>query len=226
MPVEDAPPSLWQKILNQAPRFVLMWIFISYIANIMAGSTQDIPTTNTTAKFDKKNGIPKVLMPSFKLGTKMDLYFYLDQHSEFSAFDDLAKLALKEQNITFGDYNDLREREFKIKCDSMLQNNGSLYAHFYLIPAGTKLDSTTDLDNVIYHQKPLARLMPRKKVVQKKNLLNGAETLEAEVTDDKEWIRYWWPNVTLSIVANDKPITNLPPQIMQKFKTDKSKTKY
>lgn len=61
--------------------------------------------------------------------------------------------------------------------------------------------------------------------MQRKNLINSPQIVEEDSTKN-EWIRYWWPNVTLAIVATDSPISNLPPQIMERVKVDKKQEMY
>ena len=87
------------------------------------------------------------------LSLTQDLYFYLDELDEFSDFDNEDKLLLVEKNIGFGDYSNTLEKDFVIECTPKLQNNGSLYGHFYMVPTGTQLVAGQDPESVIYHKK-------------------------------------------------------------------------
>ena len=228
-PLNRQDESVCSKLLSQLPRLILTWILVSYVANMFLSPKNDIPLpVPTDGNSIEKAKPPTILHPIYRLGDKLDLYFYLNDQDHFFEFDNSEKLLLLEKNITFGDYNDVRARDFKLPCDARLQNNGSLYAHFFIVKAGTPLSGNTDKDTLLYHRKSLARLMPPRKNVKRKNLIKGAnetETIPEPIS--KDWIRYWWPNVTLAIVTADTPLgTNMPPQIMKKLLLDTTKTKY
>ncbi|KAI8920608.1 cleft lip and palate transmembrane protein 1-domain-containing protein [Entophlyctis helioformis] len=187
----------------------------------------------------------------WKLGRKMDLHVYVSDNDRPSSSD---SLLWQEKLISFGDWNDVRERELDIPCTPALQNNGSLFAHIFLAPSGstTNINSPAfNLDDTLYIRKPLTRFLPKKKVVKRKKLVSSDASKNPDHADDDDdeddedevaaanaaatdnsqqlglgsllplrkprpIISYWWPNVTLNIIASDNDVPVASPAILFK----------
>ncbi|KAJ3319662.1 hypothetical protein HDV06_006155 [Boothiomyces sp. JEL0866] len=110
-----------------------------------------------------------------------------------------------------------------------LQNNGSLYAHFFVTKLGEGIEKN---DDVLYYRKLLTRYRPKKKVVYKKSLIanegDAEDTAKEETTDGPQPIvSYWWPNVTVNLVATHDPIAMREhPAILKHMRLSKSGFEY
>lgn len=171
----------------------------------------------------------------WKLGQPMDLYFYLDEQAAFTDFTNTDKLVVVEKNIGFGDYNDIRTKDFTIPCTQNTQNNGSLYGHFYATLAGVSPEQSSKYPSkILYHRKALTRYMPKKKVIVKKNLIQeeaSNENPEIETTLDmapkNQMVSYWYPNISLTIIANQDPISlRSHPKTAPAIRLDETEMKY
>ena len=78
----------------------------------------------------------------------------------------------------------------------------------------------------------LTRYRPKAKIVNKKRLVSSDESEilkekgaqdEIDTSIPRPIISYWWPNMTLNVVANDQkiPTTNYPQVMKRKFETKK-----
>lgn len=127
--------------------------------------------------------------------------------SEFPIFTkSSANLVWAQENIIFGDWSDERKLDTTWALSQNVRNNASLYVHAFM---------NSESVPTIYARKQLTRFMPRIKTTTKKNLFGEADIEEEEIpknqveTEEPQKnliVSYWWPNITLNIVANDDPI--------------------
>ncbi|EGF77440.1 hypothetical protein BATDEDRAFT_13981 [Batrachochytrium dendrobatidis JAM81] len=159
-----------------------------------------------------------------------DLYFYISENERHSSSD---LLVWKEVGIAFGNWSDIRQTELDISCSKSVQHNGTLYAHIYLTQSGISPDSQiarANPDGSLYIRKLLTRYMPKKADTIKKKLVardsksTQSSSTSADLDDESSTnhpnidsgiaesskplpiISYWWPNVTINIVASDDDI--------------------
>ena len=126
-------------------------------------------------------------------------------------------LVLEEKEFQLGDWNDQRELYSTFLVPQKVQENGTLWAHFFVGQSGSILDPMLpDYDSTkAYHfLKPLSQYLPKKKSVKTRSLLGsfGAknDTKAAEHVDDAEStsiVSYYHPNITFSFVPDAGIIT-------------------
>lgn len=119
-------------------------------------------------------------------------------------------LVLHEENFVFGDWNDKRDVRTSFKVPAEVQNNGTLWGHFFVAQSGSPMDPTVagyDAAKAFYFSKPLTSYLTKKKVVKTRNLLASADDAEEEVEEDASAtgptiMSYYHPNFTLSVIPD------------------------
>jgi hypothetical protein len=90
-----------------------------------------------------------------------------------------------EVAFKFGDYEDSRVIDTTFALPKEVQNNGTLWAHFYIGLTGSNLDPSTpgyDSSRAYHFIHPLTHYLAKKKVVKTKNLLAASDELEVRFT--------------------------------------------
>ena len=85
---------------------------------------------------------------------------------------------VEETGFKFGDYNENRVIETEFAVPKEVQNNGTLWAHFYVGISGSKLDPSTagyDPSQAYHFVHPLTQYITQKKVKKTKNLLAASD---------------------------------------------------
>lgn len=114
-----------------------------------------------------------------------------------------------------GDWKDTREIDTSFPVPREVQQNSTLWAHFYLALAGHQLDpaaSDYDVGKAYHFFRPLNIVLPKKKVVKTKKLLGGSNTteeVEEDTTSGPTFVSYYHPNFTISVIP-DSGTLNYP----------------
>jgi hypothetical protein len=82
-----------------------------------------------------------------------------------------------------------------------LQNNGSLYGHFFLAKDGVVPGlGNYSSESILYHRKLLTRFMKKRVLSKKKNLISGADNKDEETISENsdlsspaQIVSHWWP---------------------------------
>ncbi len=122
-----------------------------------------------------------------------------------------------EKNFTIGNYKDTREIATTFDVPKDVQENGTLWAHFYVALAGHQLDPTAKDYNVAtasHFFRPLNQYLPKKRLKKTKMLLGASnETADREAEENHSKIpvfsSYYHPNFTISVIP-DSGIQNYP----------------
>ncbi|KAJ8128768.1 hypothetical protein O1611_g4866 [Lasiodiplodia mahajangana] len=132
-------------------------------------------------------------------------------------------VALRETGFQLGDFNDKRSAETLFNVPTSVQNNGTLWGHFYFGLTGTTLDPNEPGFNpatAVHFTYPLTQYLPKKKEAKTRNLLEG----KVEVVEEPEEVvgpiiaNYYHPNTSLSFIP-DTGVLNFPqlPPAVQQF---------
>ncbi len=158
------------------------------------------------------NPIPQGIAPIWPLdGTTIDLAIYVSPSQATSSFKSMPaeSLVLQEKGFTIGDWNDNREIDASFSVPKEVQNNGTLWAHFFVAISGQELDPTSSkYDNAkAYHFfRPLTQYITKKKVAKTKKLLGSSDSPEEPEEDDQPKgpviASYYHPNVTVSVITD------------------------
>ncbi|KAJ3044508.1 hypothetical protein HDV00_001935 [Rhizophlyctis rosea] len=169
---------------------------------------------------------PSQFAPAWKFGMPTNLYVYMTEEPWIHDFGD-KYMIWKEEGLKYGDWSDLRQKDFSFDVPERVQNNGSLYAHSFLCANGKSPDPRSELysdSEILYTRKHLTRYMPKKKEVHLKKLVKGGnekeeKEVQAETPEQSgpvPIVSYWWSNLTLNIIPSDSPLkANTPPLVMQ-----------
>lgn len=131
--------------------------------------------------------------------------FVMPSHKSMPA----ESLVLEEKAFRLGNYSDKRDIHATIKVPRAVQENGTLWAHFYIAQSGSVLDPTApgyDMSKAYRVSRPLTQYLAKKKVHKTRNLLSAANATEDEdiTPEDKGPIisSHYHPNFTLSFIPN------------------------
>lgn len=118
-------------------------------------------------------------------------------------------LLIDEKNFKFGDYNENRVIETEFAVPKVVQNNGTLFAHFYVGQSGSVLDPTVpgyDVAKAYHFVRPLTRYFPKKKIAKTRNLLSDMPERDIETEEEKAAPKviasYYHPNMTISMIPD------------------------
>lgn len=98
------------------------------------------------------------------------------------------RIVVNEVAFLLGNYEDKRVIDTSFTVPKEVQNNGTLWAHFYIGLAGSKLDPSTsgyDPAKAFHFLHPLTQYIAQKKVKKTKNLLAAVEETD-EVSRERK----------------------------------------
>ncbi|KAF7926963.1 uncharacterized protein EAE98_006347 [Botrytis deweyae] len=125
------------------------------------------------------------------------------------------RIVLDETGFAFGDYNQHRSIDASFDVPSEVQNNGTLWGHFYIGISGSKLDPATpgyDPTRAFHFVHPLTQYIAQKKIRKTKNLLAAAEETdepEEEIPTGPVIKSHYHPNFTMSFIP-DSGVMDFP----------------
>jgi hypothetical protein len=204
----------WQTIKSIAFRVMIVYFISSLVRNWRSGPSTSINGTATPTA--------SVVPPSHNMYSKMqrfDLYVYLSlDEGRFDAFDDESQLFWKEEGMVYGDWTSGPNGDGShvvsrtIPCPTVLQNNGSIYIHVFVVKSGQSPDPKSRYyvkRELIYHSRMLNKY--KKKYYKKTtNLLTG-RTEQSEEDQKKaeimkhEILSHWHPNLTINLIDDHSP---------------------
>lgn len=129
------------------------------------------------------NPVPQRIVPIWPSNSPLDVVIVV---SPTFVIDPLSKVpservVLNEKNFGFGDFKEKRTIDTTFKVPKAVQNNGTLWGHFYIGLAGATLDpalSNFDPGRAFHFAHPLTQYIAQKKVVKTKNLLAAKDKAE------------------------------------------------
>ncbi|KAI0413667.1 hypothetical protein EKO27_g9113 [Xylaria grammica] len=244
----DQGPSIFSKIAQG----VLLWFGIQMVMKqFMGGGNQ--PTTATTKDSDGNivqipantgdipayqlrpatldqgatyNRIPQRLAPIWSSDSTVDIIVTLSSSFVPTKIASVPEemVALRETGFRLNDSSDKRSGETVFDVPTSIQNNGTLWGHFYFGLTGSNLDPKEpgfDPATAVHFTYPLTQYLPKKKEAKTRNLLEdrpvNPEEPEEEVTGPII-ANYYHPNTSLSFIP-DSGILNFPklPPAVQQF---------
>lgn len=158
------------------------------------------------------NHIPDLVVPLWPDNSALDLSIYVSPSVVIPGLKSMPEdsLVLEEKNFKLGDSSDTREIDTTIKIPKEVQNNGTLWAHFYLGLTGQQLDPMAKdyrPDSAVHFFRPLNQYLPKKKAKKLRNLLadEGEEDEEEHNAPDVQVASYYHPNFTVSVIPDSGP---------------------
>ncbi|KAI9012160.1 cleft lip and palate transmembrane protein 1-domain-containing protein [Phycomyces nitens] len=254
---QNADQSFFEKYKGTIIQMVVMWVLMQVFfgRNQTSTSPADAPATTPDKPHSRPvdtdyfpilppgvyhnpypvdiptNDLPSAVVPLWQEGTPMKLSVYVNESPFFVEYS--SQPAWVSDQIHFGEPFERSEYHMDIPATQFLQNNGTLYAHVFLVREESSIDpadATFVPDSVVYIRHTLTKYYPKKAVLKQKNLLQKSDEEEEIVQEeifeeDKEggsalggfgdsflgnWTRraplvaYWHENITLSLVNDPK----------------------
>ncbi|KAI1964680.1 hypothetical protein LOZ58_001367 [Ophidiomyces ophidiicola] len=153
--------------------------------------------------------IPQHIGPMWERNSGLDINIFVSPYITLPALNKVPKdmKVLEEKNFIVGDWNERREVTAHIAVPKEVQNNGTLWAHFYIALTGHQLDPTKSdysADTAFHFIRPLNQYLPKKKVKKLRNLLDSADEIKPveEAQKKVQFGSYYHPNLTLSVIPD------------------------
>jgi hypothetical protein len=126
------------------------------------------------------NPLAQRIAPMWPLDSPLDVTIVVSPTfvSEPLAKTPKERIVADELGFVFGNYKDNRVIDTTFPVPKEVQNNGTLWAHFYIGLTGSKLDPAThgyDPTRAFHFVHPLTQYIAQKKVKKTKNLLAAEE---------------------------------------------------
>ena len=155
------------------------------------------------------NPIPQMIAPIWPMNSTLDMSIYVSPSLVMPALSTIKRdtLVLEEKGFTLGDWKENRQIDTTFAVPTEVQNNGTLWAHFYVALHGHPLDPTAkkyNVSNAYHFFRPLNHILPKKKVKKTRKLLGDASEATEEIEEDKgpTFSSYYHPNFTLSFIPD------------------------
>ncbi|KAI9813796.1 MAG: hypothetical protein M1827_003586 [Pycnora praestabilis] len=192
-------------------------------ANTSAPSTSSpIPAfearPNSAGVVDSYNPIPQAVAPIWPMDSALDISIYVSPSLVMPSLAKVPKdsLVVEEKGFTIGDWKDKREIDTSFPVPKEVQNNGTLWAHFYVALSGSALDPLAknyDVAKAYHFFRPLNQYRAKKKIAKTKKLLGSSDVTEADEEDPEPKgpiiASYYHPNFTLAVIP-DSGVMNYP----------------
>ncbi|TGJ79085.1 hypothetical protein E0Z10_g9681 [Xylaria hypoxylon] len=172
------------------------------------------------------NRIPQRLAPIWPTDSAVDIIITLSSSFVPTKIATVPEemIALREFGFKLGDSSEKRSAETVFDVPTSVQDNGTLWGHFYIGLTGSNLDpkeSGFDPATAVHFTYPLTQYLPKKKEAKTRNLL---EDRSAALDEPVEGVtgpiiaNYYHPNTSLSFIS-DSGVLNYPqiPAATQQF---------
>ncbi|KAK4203700.1 cleft lip and palate transmembrane protein 1-domain-containing protein [Triangularia verruculosa] len=155
--------------------------------------------------------IPQSIAPIWPENSAVDIIITVSPSFMPEPLDKLPRdsIVFREKGFKIGNWSDTRTAEGTIHVPVPVQQNGTLWGHFYVGLPGAPIDPTQrnyDPGAAYHFVHPLTQYIPKKKEAKTRNLLSdNAEAEEVVVEDEPEQTgpiiaNYYHPNVSLSFI--------------------------
>ncbi|KAK5993682.1 Putative lipid scramblase CLPTM1 [Cladobotryum mycophilum] len=179
----------------------------------VAGNTGTIPAFQLRPKELDEGAtyehIPKSIAPIWPQDSHLDIIVTLSPSFNPIPISQVPEeyVVLNEKDFHMNNSTDKRTIDTKFTVPKPVQNNGTLWGHFYLGLSGSVLDPYEpgfDSDKAYHMVHPLTQYLPKKKDVKKRNLLDDLPASDApeEVKDTSGPIiaNYYHQNASFALV--------------------------
>ncbi|KAL2256676.1 hypothetical protein VTK26DRAFT_1311 [Humicola hyalothermophila] len=164
------------------------------------------------------NHVPQLVAPIWPDNSAVDIVITVSSSFGLTPLQDYPEdsVVFQEKNFKIGNWTDKRTAEGTIQVPTPVQNNGTLWGHFYVGLSGAVLDPTQqgfDPGTAYHFVYPLTQYIPKKKEAKTRNLLaDAAEAADEAVQDEPQQsgpviANYYHPNVSLSFIPNSGVIS-------------------
>ncbi|TPX32479.1 hypothetical protein SeMB42_g07611 [Synchytrium endobioticum] len=239
-------------------RMLVMYMLVNALTSYFGPKpppTQNIKVQNPYTGEEVIRPKVNAYVPAWGHGVALDLYVYLSEQEDFTAFSNDSSLIWFQQNVLYGNTSEYRRHDTTYTPSENVKNNGSLYAHLYLAPHGTSPNPAAknyNPEKTLEHHQLVTRFKKLKKEVAKKKLIGKSQTDEELQTmkklqqaetlfgddehdeeavnkhlDDRPIVSYWWPNISIALCMDQTQLqVNMPAHTMKNVKLTPDRQKY
>ncbi|KAL2067714.1 hypothetical protein VTL71DRAFT_15810 [Oculimacula yallundae] len=176
-------------------------------------NTAEIPPfnarPNTLDENAVYNPIAQRIAPMWPLDSPLDITVVISPTfvAEPISKAPLERVVVNEKGFVLGNFEENRVIDTSFAVPKEVQNNGTLWAHFYVALEGENIDPVAhgyDPTKAYHFARPLTQYITQKKVKKVKNLLSSEETVEEEEELPTGPIvnSHYHPNLTLSFIPD------------------------
>lgn len=178
------------------------------------GNTDDIPAYLLRPEHLDEGAVyrkvPKKAAPIWPMDSYVDIVVTVSPSFVPTSLEEVSSenVVLDEKRFKVGNYNDKRSIAAEFTLPREVQNNGTLWGHFFVGLHGSQLDPTRpdyDVANAYFFSYPLTHYFPKKKIAKTRNLLDDLPAPVEEAEEDEGPVviaNYYHPNTTLSLIPN------------------------
>ena len=152
--------------------------------------------------------VPQLVAPMWAADSIIDMRIYVSASLALPALSSLPRdsLVLEEKNFVMGNYNEKREISTSFPVTKSVQENGTLWAHFYVALAGSQMDPLArgwDPTKAYHFTRPLNQYLSKKKTRKLKNLLDNTVDDEVEDSGPQTTIQsFYHSNFTIAVIPD------------------------
>ncbi|CCU79860.1 putative cleft lip and palate associated transmembrane protein 1 [Blumeria hordei DH14] len=219
--------------------------------NSSAPATTSIPTNNDYGTFStdspsylakssstdgqRNSIIPQKILPIWPETSYLDILITVSPTFALNPISETLqeRIVLNQTAFHLGDFAEERVIDGSFKLPTEIQNNGTLWGHFYIGLSGEQLDPLArdyKTDRSYHFTWPLTHYLPHKKAKKTKNLLaatnhDEGDEQETETPSDRPIITsHYHPNFTMSFIPDTGIATfpSLHPAMRQYFHLERS----
>ncbi|CAK9302329.1 unnamed protein product [Gordionus sp. m RMFG-2023] len=189
--------------------FISRLVIIYAVSTFFKNPKESQNNLNTTALKCRPSNI-------LLLGEIIDFYVYTSENGELNSFDNLSTLIWNENGIEYGNWYQGSHHDSsyifstKLPVTSALNNNGSLYAYFYVVKNGKSPNpKSSDFDpKFTFYAKKRLNKYKRKFYKKTHNLLSGETDdvegkLKVENGTKSEILSHWHSNLTINLLVDN-----------------------
>lgn len=201
-----------------------------------AGGSSAIPSFDQridARSWENYSAIPHFVAPIWPAESPVDISVIVSDSAITPSFSSIPDelFVLREQEFKIGEYKEQREISTTFNVPKQVQQNATLWAHFFLALSGHQLDPTSkdyDVTKAHHFLRPLTQYLPKKKQKKLKNLLekaNETEALEeAPTSAGRQIASYYHPNFTVSFIpdAGVQNFQNMHPALRKNIQLEAS----
>ncbi|KAK4976534.1 hypothetical protein LTR66_010839 [Elasticomyces elasticus] len=223
----------WNSILRTVIQTVGVFMLVNFaMRQFMPGAQPKSPSVSESSATPQTpdgatsySAIPQQILPVWPTDSSLDVSMYISPSFVVPSLKSLSveKLVVEEKGFRLGNYSDKREIRTSFAVPPSVQNNGTLWAHFFIAQSGSKLDPSAqgyDPTKAYRFTRPLTQYLTKKKISKTRKLLSGSNVTEVgdEPPEPKgAKASYYHPNVTLSFIPDSgaQPFAQMHPAVRQ-----------
>lgn len=207
---------IWSAIQILGIFMLSQWVMGQFFGGNKTGTRSDSAVRSSIPSFSNRpdpgtvmnySAIPRFVAPIWAENSTIDISIYVSPSLALPALGSLPHdtLVLQEKDFVMSDYNEIREISTSFAVPKTVQENGTLWAHFYIALSGHEIDplaNTYNPSKATHFFRQLNQYLPKKKARKLKNLLEKSEESEEDLGPHVTIESFYHPNFTISVIPD------------------------